>query len=179
MVVNLKDWPQWLLFDLWGVCNCSCKIWAFYFSCRKPHFKHLHLLLLLLSKKRKQGGKTSEANSESFTAPLPKFKSPEKNSPRLWINFYFFAYEAPSNVNTTLDGSTYLRWKMCHFSLVIFFSCKSKHIRLHSGPVLPPTTWWSLIITILLDPKFARLRSWVPIPLEADPVIPFLILSSQ
>ena len=38
--------------------------------------------------------------------------------------------EAPSDVNTTLDGSTYPGWKMCHFSQANFFS------------------WWSLIVEV-------------------------------
>ena len=36
--------------------------------------------------------------------------------------------EAPSDVNTTLDGSTYPGWKMHHFRLVNFLSCKSRRI---------------------------------------------------
>ena len=49
--------------------------------------------------------------------------------------------EAPSDVNTMLDGSTYPGWKVCHFSRVNFFSCTSKRIRLNPRP----TTGWSLI----------------------------------
>ena len=69
----------------------------------------------------------------------------------------FLANEAPSALNTTLDGSTFPVWKMCHFSKANFFSCVSKRIRLYPGPVLPPSK--SLITKCLT-------RFWLNTPWE-------------
>ena len=53
--------------------------------------------------------------------------------------------EAPSDMNKTLDGSTYPGWKIFRFSSLDVNSCKWKCSWLYPGPVLPPTRWWSLI----------------------------------
>ena len=60
-------------------------------------------------------------------------------------NLYQHVNEATSDVNRTLDGSTYPGWKMFHFIVSFIFSCSWKQNRLFPGPVLPPTWWWSLI----------------------------------
>ena len=57
--------------------------------------------------------------------------------------------EAPSDGNTTLDGSTYPRWKIFCFSWLYFFSWKWKRNRLYPGLVLPPIRWWSLNVSVV------------------------------
>ena len=53
--------------------------------------------------------------------------------------------EAPSDVNKTLDGSTYPRKKLGCFSQLKIFLLFWKHNRLYPEQVLPPTCWWTPI----------------------------------
>ena len=62
---------------------------------------------------------------------------------------------APSDVNTTLDGSTYPGWKMLHLYWWIKNFAIDNHSRLSSGTSNAIYNWWSLVgFSIFLNKAF-------------------------
>ena len=57
----------------------------------------------------------------------------------------FLCSQAPSDLNRTLDGVTFPRWKMSRFAKWIFYWVVWSHGRLLSGTSNPLNSWWSPI----------------------------------